>query len=405
MTMNSKRTLIVLIHCGHPNDYEVAKPKRRSLAEFGFSMVDLSINDPGVVGKLNALLTERRSEIFCFLSDNYYGAGIRAGEQLLHRLTGIPIVFFLHDHPLYFLGHQSPALEGGIVFAPGPDLLDFVAKYYPADTLGVVNSAFSLPPYALGEPRYEEFVSRKNMLLCPMNLAVGGLTLDGLWRQLKELPSVRRDFALRLTETALTDCLTPLHVHAEALARAAGPGRNELVLSDQLLVLNFIKAWRRNAMVRELIDLPILVSSEYVPADLELKYPQKFTLFTMEQTTPLYPQYRFVLNSFPLLTSALHERVINGLYGNSVLVTDPNVTMTEHFADGRDLVFLEYEKPGMAQKIARYIDDPQAAFALTRANYEQRKRGKWFSIDSYRDLIQAVELRWAQNAAPAAIGA
>ena len=221
MTMNSKRTLIVLIHCGHPNDYEVAKPKRRSLAEFGFSMVDLSINDPGVVGKLNALLTERRSEIFCFLSDNYYGAGIRAGEQLLHRLTGIPIVFFLHDHPLYFLGHQSPALEGGIVFAPGPDLLDFVAKYYPADTLGVVNSAFSLPPYALGEPRYEEFVSRKNMLLCPMNLAVGGLTLDGLWRQLKELPSVRRDFALRLTETALTDCLTPLHVHAEALARAA----------------------------------------------------------------------------------------------------------------------------------------------------------------------------------------
>ncbi len=167
-----------------------------------------------------------------------------------------------------------------------------------------------------------------------MNLSLWEMNLDGYWAMIKALPASRRAFAIALVERTLTDCFTPIHVVAEGLSESIAHEDRSALLNDLKIALCFVKLWRRNQMIRALIELPILVSSEYVPADLELKYPQKFTLLSMAETLPLYERHRFILNSFPMMTYALHDRVLNAMFANSVIITDQNNTTRNNFSDG-----------------------------------------------------------------------
>ena len=158
----------------------------------------------------------------------------------------------------------------------------------------------------------------------------------------------------------ITDVFTPLHVVAETLPPSGEA--EERLTGDTRLAFDFVKIWRRNHMVRALIDLPVLVSSEYVPADLLARYPKKFTLLTIQQTMPLYHQYRFVLNAFPLMTYALHDRIINAMCANAVVITGSEQfgTAAFHRRRGRRVLRLHGGRHG--GEGPRYLDDPGVAY-------------------------------------------
>ena len=389
------RRLVVAIHYGHPNDLESAPYAAAAFRHFGYEQVDLATTDPQLAPKLQALLQQRGHEIFCFFSFNYHAATIRANDRLLDASTGIPIVIMLFDHPAYFMDQQQPALAGQIVFAPGDDAADFVRRYYQPGSVAVTNFG-SHPPFDDGEPAFEDFAARTNAILCPMSLTAFTLNMDQTWQRIRELPEPRRARARALAEAAVTDVATPLHALAERI-RGEGPAPVERAeVADQKLVLNFVKLWRRTRMIRDLIDLPILVSTDVPPADLDLKYPHKFVRLSMKETIPLYRRYRFALNSSPLLAT-LHDRVLNAWYSNAACITDRNPLLDRLVRDGRDVLFYDYDSPGQAQRIAGYIDDPQKAFALTAGAFDVRKRSQ-LHLECYRNLIDAVERRWAQGA-------
>lgn len=382
---------IVFIDSGYSVDLEISQYVGAAFRELGYVFEELSLNDPQAAAKINELVTTRLRDVLCFISLNYYATAIRIGNQLLHHATGVPLVFYLMDHPLYFLDKQVPENAGAMVFVAGRDLIDFVGKYFPPDTVAVENQAFIEPPFEQRPPSFDDFISRQNALLCPMNLSIWGHTLDAVWGAVKQLPAPRAAFVTRLIEASLTDVFTPIHVVAESLP--PGAEIEERLTGDTRLALDFVKIWRRNHMVRALIDLPILISSAYVPADLQARYPKKFTLLTIQETMPLYQRYRFILNAFPLMTYALHDRVINALCANAVAITDQNNFVRERFTDGVDVLFYNYDEPGMADKISRYLDDPAAAYELTVNAYDLRTKRNVFTIDTFGDLIEAVKRR------------
>lgn len=387
--------LVIFIHSGYSVDVELAKYFANMFRKHGFELQEINLTDPEMSATFAALISTGLSRIFCFLSLNYYAAQLRINNQPLHQATGIPLVFFLADHPLYFVDSHGPEFEGTIVYVPGRDLVDFVAKYYPAGTIVVNGQTFLPPPFPHEPPSIDNFLARQNKILCPINLSIWGRSMDGVWELIKALPPPRRAIVIRLIEALLTDCVTPLHVLFEALPERGGP--EERQIRDARLALDFVKVWRRNHMVRTLIDLPILVSSEYVPADLQLKYPEKFTLLSIDRTLPLYHEYRFVLNSFPLMTYAFHERAIKALYANALLITDPNNRMRECLTDDRDVLFYHYTEDD-GSRIAEVMDDPARAYQRTVHAHDTLLRHPAFHYDSYIDLIAAVDRR--RNAIP-----
>jgi hypothetical protein len=381
---------VVFIDSGYSVDLEISKYVSGAFAALGYGFEEYSLNDPQFAVKLGELLQTRIDDVLCFVSLNYYAAVVHSpAGHLLHHATGVPLVFSLMDHPLYFLGKQLPENAGAMVFVLGPDLIDFVGKYFPPGTVAIDNQAFEPPPFEERPLAFDDFMRRHNAILCPMNLSIWGQTMDVLWAAIRELPAPRRDFIKRLIEVGLTDVFTPLHVLAESLPR---DGRTiEQQMTDGRFALDFIKVWRRNHMIRALIDLPIRISTEYVPADLAVKYPDKFTLWTIQETMPLYQQYRFVLNSSPLMTYAIHDRIFNALVANAVVITDQNNMTSERFTDGVDALFYDYSTGDIANKIARYIDDPRAAYDLTVNAYDLRVRRNAFTFESYANLIEAVK--------------
>lgn len=404
---------MVFVHPGHPITCELARFVRNGLADHGYTVEEVSFRDPEALSRLTRLLTERAHEIFCFYSFNYtikelalrnlwisrQDESIRAslsntGELLLHQLTGIPLVVHVYDHPLYLLRYESSAFDGTIVYACGEDQIDFMQKHFRSRPLYVEQewtTDRSLPSDA---PDQEQFYARRNEILCPMNLSVMGVTADDFWGQIRRLPAARRDRSTRLIEAALYDCRTPLHAISERLEAEGDP---EIEIVDLLPVLNFIKLWRRTEMVRALIDMPILISSDFVPSGLGLKYPQKFTSTSMPETLKLYSQFRFTLNSFPLMHYAMHDRLHSAFSSNSLVITDRNATTTRLFKDQVELVFFEYNGPDMAAKVRAYIENPKRAFQITQNMYERRMAGTMFSQGGYGNLIEAVRHKWHER--------
>jgi hypothetical protein len=403
------RRIIVFVHSGHQAFSQSAKYPRAGLTKHGYVIEEISFRDPEAFTRLKRLLTERASEIFCFYSFNYYikdlslrnswaarqEDSIRKAlppndELLLHELTGIPLVVHLGDHPMYFLSYESPAFDGTIVYVDGNDHIDFMKKHFRSKSI-YVRQPLAAPTLISNPPDREQFFARRNAIFCPMNLSVMGATVDDFWTRIKGLPALRRDRATRLVEVALYDCVTPLHVISERLTRAGDP---EIEIADLLPVLNFIKLWRRTEMIRALIDLPILVSSDFVPVNLGLKYPKNFTSTPIPQTLMFYRTFRYVLNSFPLMNYALHDRLASAFSVNSVVITDRNTLTTELFRDGTDLIFFEYNVPNIAAKVDAYIQNPERAFQITLNMYERQTIGQLFSEDGYVSLIEAVKQKW-----------
>jgi hypothetical protein len=360
-------------------------------------MTALAVTDPAVGEKLAVILRDRAPEIFCFASSNYHGTRIRtATGDLLHRITGIPLAILLHDHPLHFLELQNPALDDTITLVPGEDLADFVTKYYPTKTRAIAWPA-GPPNNPPRKPDFEQFLARENAILCPMNLHVSRSTVDSLWFQIKQLPAPRRDFSIAHVEASLTDCTTPLHVVAERLPdNLLGSETRGEALSDLLLVMNFVKLWRRNAMVRALIDLPIHISTEYIPADLEARYPKKFRLISRAQTLPLYSRFRFTLNANPTM-DVLHDRVLEAVASGSVCISDPVPIFASLFRDRVEAIWFDYLQRGMVDVVAAYMDDPEAAFRLTEAAHDALLANGDALIGGYRALVETVSAYWRER--------
>ncbi len=280
-----KRHLIVNVHIGRPADIESARTLRQALAQFGYEVVEISLAEQqAATDALNTLLRDRSAEIFCFVSSDYSALLVTgAGGILLHEMTGIPLVIMMHDHPLHFLPQQTPYLRGSLAFVPGDDSKAFAATHYPATTVAIANTG-ALSPIEPEVPDFEQFKHRTNAIFAPLSLNINDVTLDAAWANIQNLPPARRAFAVALAEAAMYDVATPLHELAKSVSEKLTGDDAIAGAGDFVPVFTFIKLWRRDQMVRALIDLPILVSTDFVPLDLQLKYPNKFARHSPDET-------------------------------------------------------------------------------------------------------------------------
>lgn len=387
MKERAERRLIVLIHGGSAVDQQTLALNRSRFAYFGYEMDDVSMTAANARERLRHIVRHRGRDLAFFFSSNFWALNASRDGKLLHMLTGVPLVVFLQDHPLYYRHLATPALDGTITFAPGRDAADFVRKYYPYRTNVVANTSGATigldAPSA--PPDRDDFHRRRNELLCPMNLSVAGETLDHAWAAIKGFPAVRRLRAQRIIDAALTDCLTPLHLIAEQIDET----RASDLVDDLLPILNLVKLWRRTRVVEMLIDLPVLFSTDYVPATLELRHPGKFTQLSVAETVTRYRTYRFVVNSNPLLNDTLHDRVDQALHNNCVCVTDRNTLLEEKFS-ADDMLFIDFDRDDNAARVGSLLDDEDRAFEMTM-HCRQAWTQTTYSVASYDDLFAAVD--------------
>ena len=383
--MNAARDVIVYLHDGGPIETVAAANLRREFAPLGIALEECSVLAADAYEQI-ARWVRAQPRPRCFLSSNFWALNVRGRRgELLHKMSGIPLVVHMEDHPVYFLQQLSPALEGTVIFAPGEEFAGYIAAHYPFAARVVANPGYlPVPPEA--QPSQERFLQRENALLCPMNLTVYGRNIHQTWETIEALPARRSARVKRLIDAALTDCLTPLHVVSERLAAAGDP---EEWPEDARWALDYVKIWRRTQIVEMLAELPALFLTGYVPPHLLAKYPQKFTLLPRTQTMPLYNRYRFVVNSNPLLATCVHERVSDALANAAVVISDPNEIMMRYFRDGRDMVVIDYENRDLTARAAALLDDPARAYAMTCCAWKTCQ-GQTQTRDAFARLVAAL---------------
>jgi hypothetical protein len=226
-----------------------------------------------------------------------------------------------------------------------------------------------------------------------MNLTVFGQNIDEIWSAIGALPRERSERTKRLIDAALTDCKTPIHVVSQRMANAGDPER---AVEDLRWAVSFVKVWRRTRIAEMLVDLPAIFSTAYAPPALVKKHPEKFTLFSRTETASLYQNYRFVVNSDPLLPTCVHERVSDALVHHCVVITDPNALLERYFQNERDLLSIDYESGNWAGRAAELLEDPERAYRMTlsAAGIRSRQNITRESIDA---LVAALDARWVRK--------
>lgn len=387
------RRSIIYLHDGSPIQVVAVRNARRDFGAAGIEVADLSLKDAQAESKLRAFVRERGEELLCFYSSNFWALNVRRGHSLLHTVTGIPLVIALQDHPAYFLHYLSASLDGTILFAPGEELHDFIARNYQFDAQVITNPGY-LPAGRGGPiPSFEEFTQRKNVILSPMNLSVFGQNIDDIWSIIGALPRERSERTKRLIDAALTDFKTPIHAVSQRMAEAGDP---EVAVEDLRWAVTFVKMWRRTRIVEMLVELPAVFSTAYAPPALVKKHPEKFTLYSRTETASLYEEYRFVVNSDPLLPTCVHERVSDSLEHHCVVITDRNALLERYFQDGRDCLFIDYELGTLAGCAAELMEDAERAYRMMLRAEDVRNRQN-VTRESIEALVAAVDRRWAMK--------
>lgn len=126
-----------------------------------------------------------------------------------------------------------------------------------------------------------------------------------------------------------------------------------------------VRSKRRLHVLDELFELPVNINQCFVTDSTEYvqdRISDQHLILPFQPWTELIniiKQSRIVINIQPFHIYALHERLLTAMANGCLVFTDRNPYLEERFVDGEDVIFFEYKKGALKEKIEYYMKQPE----------------------------------------------
>ena len=129
----------------------------------------------------------------------------------------------------------------------------------------------------------------------------------------------------------------------------------------------YVKLWRRQFVMRQLVDLPVRFHGEGFPEFDKLGRRRKFGTLTMPALFEEYRSARVVINLGPAFPRYVHERVLHGMDAGAAVMSDLNPGVAETFVDGEEIIGFGLGDGDAAAKLTDWLERPEDAFRTMEA--------------------------------------
>jgi hypothetical protein len=327
----------------------------RAAERLGFHVVHMTITNPAEFACVGRTLHTIKPRQVLFVSVHAIAAagGAREIEDFADKVPYIvtvwnvdcvPLIYRdLPQHPKIRMVHNAPSdcnFWNDHVFSS--EALDFT---YGAGDFGAPDLDSCVVPMH----------ERSITLLVPINLRWASRTLDEVTAEVAtRAPLIYRAFEHFYEELrTIPSCNIPAHIVS------SGYCRPEHVVQVCRFVVYATQLWRRNWLVQELLQYPVVIdSNEISPALLK---GRRIRAQLLKNNDPALTQARMTDARAVLNTSSpcdlLHDRVLNSIALGALAFSDYNAIFPAVFAD-KGLIYYDFQIDSIGAAIERLLGEP-----------------------------------------------
>lgn len=336
--------------------------------KLGYKTVCLDTEDNAIKDKIATLVAEE--DVFFFLSHNLKGWDIRLGttdkDLFFYDYLDKWLVTII-DTPLNKIEWIRQSGLKKILLLADESFIPLVEKIASPKTVSAPFLAYVADDYGAGDDRKVKDVADRKIDILWMG-RVGANT--AFMKRRREV--IKRIVTHNVLRQALYSQDKQIHDIFMDLRNKSWFLRNvapftEPYSAESLYFVwglsNLVRTRRRMSILKELASLPtsvrlVVVSNE--PEALRGKFKSNAELLPFQEwpkAVELMGDAKIVINVQPFHIYSAHERLITAMAHGSVVATDKNPYLEERFRDGEDLIFYEFTKGHLRQKLTEYLGD------------------------------------------------
>jgi len=385
---------LIFIHSGHHNDVIVCDNMRAVESSLAIEIIECNMGKPADLDAFVKSVQKHAEDVFAVMGLNttivkqLYDSGVA-----IHEALHVPLVIFVMDHPAHFVQEFLEDKVNTLYVFGSPEHEKFWTRFCPGQnkTCNVQIGGWS-PRVIPEDSSYEAFLARENHVFIPLNLRMRGADFDNWLEFAKKKPAPVQE----VVELAFAMISTKLDMNVDvAIDNALADKSIELNRSDRIdasfIVDSIAKMWRRNFLIGSIIDLPVIVSSENIPAALANQFSEKFVNTKGYDTIRLFNRFRFVLNASPPTPNMVHDRINNCINSEAALITEASPGICKFLVPGKDFIAYEYDRDSIRGQIIEAMDDPRSAYEMTISAKENWNRQE-LNFRPLKELMDKIDL-------------
>jgi hypothetical protein len=362
------KSKLILFHSGHENDLIMEEAYTILFRAQGIEVVALNGASAESAHNLLAVVENSPNDFIAVVGMGaYIFRFFDSKVPAIHRTLNVPLVIFVMDHPGYCMTEMPEGIEDALYVTGCEDHEAYWRKHRPLDknVITLKNFAWANTSESLS-PDLESFLKRDPIIFAPVNLSMAGLSTEDWWAYVDQQPepvlSVIKDAFEAVVhnqymgvDEAIEKILLDRSVELEVLQR----------IEASRCVDGLTKMWRRNFVIGSLIDLPIIVSTDYVPKQFLQKHADKFIQTLGYKTVELMSQVQILINIPPPRPKMVHDRIGKCIDAGAALLTESTVGIREYLEEDRDFIGYEYDVDSLRETAAQALNNPADLYEMT----------------------------------------
>lgn len=387
--MTNKRKFVI-IHVGHATDIVWSERLRSIVEDCGLELETLSDSDPDFIEQFDRSVCKKVDEIAALGSTNKYMFKYTTEDgKYLHQFCKLPIVVQSMDNPALVMPDAAKD-DDSVISVFNSQSHETLWKKY----LGGKGKTFidgMLPETNTIETTdlsYESYAARKPKVLMAVNMHHMDETLEMLWSHV-----VGWSEETRLVALTAVDAMATEENMCALEAAEIGMKLHSIDLDTKTLVKiiewveAIVKVWRREFVLRSLMDAPITISTPTTPPFFWLRHRDKFVNTIGPETLALGPQFRATININPPFPGCIHDRVINSIESGALLFSDSGPGIEQILTPGKDFVPYKFTDRNLPELLEYYLNNPRESYDMVMS-----ARAAWAASDiPGRGFKQALE--------------
>ncbi|MBC8241631.1 MAG: glycosyltransferase family 1 protein [Alphaproteobacteria bacterium] len=398
----TKKRKFVIVHVGHATDIVWCDRLRPIVEECGLEMEALNDSDDDFIERFNRTVCQNLDEIAALGSTNQYMFKYKvSGDQYLHQFCKLPIIVQSMDNPALLMPEATKDDDNVICMFNSQSHETLWKKYMGGKGKTFVDGIYPQTNFAdAGDLTYEAYAARQPKALLAVNMHHMDETLEMLWNKIREWPDENNLVAVTAVDfMATAENMGALEAVETAMEFHCWELNTETLVEIVSWVEAVVKVWRREYVLRALIESPITISTPHTPAFFWLRHRDKFVNTIGPETIALGPKFRATINISPPFPGCIHDRVINSIEAGALLISDTGTGIERILTPGKDFVPYKFTDKNLPEVLEYYLNNPRESYEMVIS-----ARAAWAASEvpgsGFKQALEyAIDLRDSRNAA------
>ncbi len=363
----TKKRKFVIVHVGHATDIVWCDRLRPIVEECGLEMETLSDSDDDFIEQFDRTVCRNLDEIAALGSTNKYMFKYKvSGDQYLHQFCKLPIVVQSMDNPALVMPDGAKD-DNDVICVFNSQSHENLWKNYlggKGKTFvgGVLPQSNKIDVCNL---TYEAYAARQPKALLAVNMHHMDETLEMLWNKIGGWQDEKNLIAVTAVDfMATNENMGALEAVETAMEFHCWELHTETFVEIVSWVEAVVKVWRREYVLRALMDSPITVSTPHTPAFFWPKHRDKFVNTLGPETLALFPKFRAAINVNPPFPGCVHDRVINSIEAGTLLFSDSGAAIEKILTPGKDFVSYKFTDKNLPETLEYYLNNPRKSYEM-----------------------------------------